>query len=48
MFYKGKQYGTPYYGDIYVYMYDKKLAAEGRCEQSRRLPSTSSRRPRWK
>ena len=22
--YKGKQYGTPYYGDIYVYMYDKK------------------------
>jgi multiple sugar transport system substrate-binding protein len=24
--YKGKQYGTPYYGDIYVYMYDKKLA----------------------
>src|SRR5215468_4645574 len=26
--YKGKQYGTPYYGDIYVYMYDKKLAAK--------------------
>jgi multiple sugar transport system substrate-binding protein len=24
MFYKGRQYGTPYYGDIYVYMYDKK------------------------
>ena len=24
--YKGKQYGTPYYGDIYVYMYDKKAA----------------------
>lgn len=23
LFYKGKQYGTPYYGDIYVYMYDK-------------------------
>jgi multiple sugar transport system substrate-binding protein len=23
MFYKGKQYGTPYYGDIYVYMYDR-------------------------
>ncbi len=22
--YKGKQYGTPYYGDIYVYMYDQK------------------------
>jgi multiple sugar transport system substrate-binding protein len=22
--YKGKQYGTPYYGDVYVYMYDKK------------------------
>ena len=22
--YKGKQYGTPYYGDIYVYLYDKK------------------------
>src|SRR6266581_4291848 len=26
LFYKGKQYGTPYYGDIYVYTYDKKLA----------------------
>jgi len=25
---KGKQYGTPYYGDIYVYMYDKKVAAK--------------------
>ena len=24
MSYKGKQYGTPYYGDIYVYMYDQK------------------------
>ncbi len=24
--YKGKQYGTPYYGDIYVYMYDRKAA----------------------
>ena len=24
LFYKGKQYGTPYYGDIYVYMYDRK------------------------
>jgi multiple sugar transport system substrate-binding protein len=24
MKYKGKQYGTPYYGDIYVYMCDKK------------------------
>jgi multiple sugar transport system substrate-binding protein len=24
MFYKGRQYGTPYYGDIYVYMYNKK------------------------
>jgi multiple sugar transport system substrate-binding protein len=23
MRYKGKQYGTPYYGDIYVYMYDQ-------------------------
>src|SRR5438128_10039628 len=23
--YKGKPYGTPYYGDIYVYMYDRKL-----------------------
>jgi multiple sugar transport system substrate-binding protein len=22
--YKGKQYGTPYYGDIYVYLYDEK------------------------
>jgi len=22
--YKGKQYGTPYYGDIYVYLYDQK------------------------
>ena len=28
LFYKGKQYGTPYYGDIYVYMYDKKAAAK--------------------
>jgi ABC-type glycerol-3-phosphate transport system substrate-binding protein len=28
LFYKGRQYGTPYYGDIYVYMYDKKLAAK--------------------
>jgi len=26
--YKGKQYGTPYYGDIYVYMHDKKAAAK--------------------
>ena len=24
MKYKGKQYGTPYYGDVYVYMCDKK------------------------
>ena len=24
MTYKGKQYGTPYYGDIYVYMVDRK------------------------
>ncbi|MEE8537282.1 MAG: extracellular solute-binding protein [Acidobacteriota bacterium] len=24
LFYKGKQYGTPYYGDIYLYIYDKK------------------------
>jgi multiple sugar transport system substrate-binding protein len=23
LFYKGKQYGTPYYGDIYVYIYDR-------------------------
>jgi multiple sugar transport system substrate-binding protein len=28
LFYKGKQYGTPYYGDIYVYMFDKKAAAK--------------------
>ena len=28
MFYKGKQYGTPYYGDIYVYMYDKKAVQQ--------------------
>jgi len=28
LFYKGKQYGTPYYGDIYVYMHDKKQAAK--------------------
>jgi len=28
MFYKGKQYGTPYYGDVFVYMYDKKKLAE--------------------
>ena len=26
--YGGKQYGTPYYGDIFVYMYDKKLLAK--------------------
>ena len=29
LFYKGKQYGTPYYGDIYVYMHDKKAARQG-------------------
>jgi ABC-type glycerol-3-phosphate transport system substrate-binding protein len=23
LFYQGKQYGVPYYGDIYVYLYDK-------------------------
>ena len=23
LFYKGKQYGVPYYGDIYMYLYDK-------------------------
>jgi multiple sugar transport system substrate-binding protein len=28
LFYKGKQYGTPYYGDIYVYIYDKKALAD--------------------
>jgi multiple sugar transport system substrate-binding protein len=28
LFYKGKQYGTPYYGDIYVYMFDRKGAAK--------------------
>jgi multiple sugar transport system substrate-binding protein len=28
LFYKGKQYGTPYYGDIYVYMYDKAALAK--------------------
>lgn len=28
LFYKGKQYGTPYYGDVFVYMYDKKLLAQ--------------------
>jgi multiple sugar transport system substrate-binding protein len=27
LFYKGKQFGTPYYGDIYIYMYDKKAVA---------------------
>jgi multiple sugar transport system substrate-binding protein len=27
LFYKGKQYGTPYYGDIYLYLYDKKALA---------------------
>lgn len=26
--YKGKQYGVPYYGDIYVYMYDKVQLAQ--------------------
>jgi multiple sugar transport system substrate-binding protein len=28
LFYKGKQYGTPYYGDIYLYLYDKKALAK--------------------
>jgi multiple sugar transport system substrate-binding protein len=28
LFYKGKQYGTPYYGDIYIYIYDTKLLAK--------------------
>ena len=27
MSYRGKQYGTPYYGDIFVYMYDQKALA---------------------
>jgi multiple sugar transport system substrate-binding protein len=27
MSYGGKQYGTPYYGDIFMYMYDKKALA---------------------
>ena len=26
--YKGKQYGTPYYGDIFVYMYDNTALAK--------------------
>jgi multiple sugar transport system substrate-binding protein len=30
LFYKGKQYGVPYYGDIYLYLYDKtELAKAG-------------------
>lgn len=28
LFYKGKQYGVPYYGDIYVYLYDKVALAK--------------------
>ncbi|MFI4986403.1 MAG: extracellular solute-binding protein [Alphaproteobacteria bacterium] len=28
LFYKGKQYGTPYYGDVFVYMYDTKALAK--------------------
>jgi multiple sugar transport system substrate-binding protein len=28
LFYKGKQYGVPYYGDIYVYLYDKSELAK--------------------
>ncbi len=28
LYYKGKQYGTPYYGDIFVYMYDKNALAK--------------------
>lgn len=28
LFYKGKQYGVPYYGDIYLYLYDKKQLAQ--------------------
>ena len=34
MFYQGKQYGTPYYGDIYVYMYDQEALAEAGVESA--------------
>lgn len=33
LFYNGRQYGTPYYGDIYVYMYDKKALADAGVDQ---------------
>ncbi len=31
--YKGKQYGVPYYGDIYLYLYDKSQLAKRRGEE---------------
>ena len=34
LFYKGEQYGTPYYGDIYVYLYDKKTLADAGVENA--------------
>lgn len=34
MSYKGKQYGTPYYGDIFMYMYDRKAVADAHITQS--------------
>lgn len=34
LFYQGQQYGTPYYGDIYIYMYDKKTLAEAGMESA--------------
>ncbi len=33
MSYKGKQYGTPYYGDIFMYMYDRKAVANSHVTQ---------------
>ena len=38
MSYKGKQYGTPYYGDVYIYIYDK---------TARRRRGSPRSPPRW-
>lgn len=45
LFYKGKQYGTPYYGDIFVYMYDKKLLAKAGAQKAPVTLENSRMRP---
>ena len=47
MRYKGKQYGTPYYGDIYVYMYDQEALQKADVARRRSL-SMNLRLPHWK